>query len=320
MTAAVCLPAPAAHAAPAVTHGNFIINNSGHRLHLLSVSDPDGQLQEKPDTNGILAPGARHHTAMTYKPFLSEYAQLVYAVLDESGGEAGRLTVKLRTGPWNQADPDRSCSTTYGECATSDPLKGDGEITFQDPKNTELTYGPKNKNAQAQVLKALCDAGDWKCTFDVRKEEELVTPGKPVGSEIVACNQPVSKDFSVTYTESVTDSFNMEQSFGVKLFEVVETGVRLEENHSVEKSHSYTETATLNVPADYIGWLVAKAPVYRDTGDFTVHIGNTTLHVKDVYFDSPIPGKPGSLTANYLPMTPEEKQDMCAVTPPRPRH
>jgi hypothetical protein len=310
------LPAEA-QASTEVTHGNFIINESGHRIRLLTTADPEHVLHEKPEFGSILSPGDRQHTTMTYSPFYDHYASFLYDVLDAEGKSIGTFTAYVHTGP---SRGDQGCKSTYGTCWTTNPNYSEGDIHFLDPTHTELTYGAQNKQAQAQVLKSLCNKGDWKCEFHVRTEEEKTSSGKAVGSVIAACGHPVSKSLSIKYTEGVTDSFNMEVNAGAKIFNIIDIGVKLQKNHSVTKSKEFSETETLDVPADHAGWLVGKASVYRDTGDFTAQIGNTTLHINDVYFDSPIPGKPGILVANYLPMTPEKKKELCADSFPKARH
>jgi hypothetical protein len=48
-------------------------------------------------------------------------------------------------------------------------------------------------------------------------------------------------------------------------------------------------------------WIDAVEPLYRDTGNFTVTLGNTTWNLTGVYFDSPDPTRAGSFGVEGMP-------------------
>ena len=53
---------------------------------------------------------------------------------------------------------------------------------------------------------------------------------------------------------------------------------------------------TAIVPPKTKVWLDDAPQMLRDTGNFTITLGNTTINVTDVYFDSPDPDGNGNWT------------------------
>ena len=51
----------------------------------------------------------------------------------------------------------------------------------------------------------------------------------------------------------------------------------------------------MEVPPGWEVWLTDSPPMFRDTGDFSITLGNTTWRLHDVYFDSPNPDGNGKL-------------------------
>ena len=61
-------------------------------------------------------------------------------------------------------------------------------------------------------------------------------------------------------------------------------------------SHEFDESMTATVPPKTKVWLDDAPQMLRDTGNFTITLGNTTIHVTHVYFDSPDPDGNGNWT------------------------
>jgi hypothetical protein len=57
----------------------------------------------------------------------------------------------------------------------------------------------------------------------------------------------------------------------------------------VTDGHTFSQDVTATIPAGYKALLTVEDPVYRYTGDFTVHIGNTTWHLPGATLDSADP-------------------------------
>jgi DNA-binding CsgD family transcriptional regulator len=73
----------------------------------------------------------------------------------------------------------------------------------------------------------------------------------------------------------------------LKLLDIISVGVRSTYRHSVTEQHNFSENMNITVPAGSTVAVYAMTPVTRVYGDFTITFGNTTMTVKDVYFDTP---------------------------------
>jgi len=57
--------------------------------------------------------------------------------------------------------------------------------------------------------------------------------------------------------------------------------------HTWTTSNEFDETITAHVPQKTTVWLEDAPEMIRYTGNFTLTVGNTTIHLTGVYFDSP---------------------------------
>ena len=64
---------------------------------------------------------------------------------------------------------------------------------------------------------------------------------------------------------------------------------------------------SVTCPAHFKCWISAVQPMYRDTGDITLTLGNTTWHLPGVYFDSPDPTGDGAYEVDEQPLTATEQ-------------
>ena len=88
---------------------------------------------------------------------------------------------------------------------------------------------------------------------------------------------------------SSTDSVDISATVGGNIAGIVDVSVTGSYGHTWSTGHSFTTGVTNTVPAGYFGEITAIAPMRRDTGDFTITLGNTTWNLNGVYFDSPNP-------------------------------
>jgi hypothetical protein len=61
------------------------------------------------------------------------------------------------------------------------------------------------------------------------------------------------------------------------------------------------------VPAGYYGEITAIAPMIRDTGDFTITLGNTTWNLHGVLLRHPQPRRCRALRDDQHPLTQTQK-------------
>ncbi|WP_427016799.1 hypothetical protein ACQCSX_19155 [Pseudarthrobacter sp. P1] len=152
--------------------------------------------------------------------------------------------------------------------------------------------------AQAQVLKDLCmKSSAATCKFTATKQEKIQGPEHQVGHTY---NNPTNmtsrKTVSGQDTVGVSDSLGVGVKVGTTLFGVIDAEISAQYNHEWTKQHTFSESVEADVPPFGSVWLSASEPMIRDTGNFTITMGNTTWHLKDVYFDSPDASGHGSWT------------------------
>jgi hypothetical protein len=80
------------------------------------------------------------------------------------------------------------------------------------------------------------------------------------------------------------------------MFELVNVSISATYGHTWTTSHEFDESMTATVPPKTKVRLDDAPQMLRDTGNFTITLGNTTIHVTDVYFDSPDPDGNGNWT------------------------
>ncbi len=126
---------------------------------------------------------------------------------------------------------------------------------------------------------------------------------------IVYNNTPPLEQFDQytwTDTASVTHSVELSASVQATLLKIVEVSLSATYGHTWTQEHQFSISQTLNLPAYHKGWLDVRDPVVRDTGDFTVTLGNTTWKLHGVSFDSPDLTRPVIYVKQAVPMTPED--------------
>ncbi len=62
--------------------------------------------------------------------------------------------------------------------------RGSYTLTFMDKPGTEITIPSGRGQGQADVLKQICDNGEWKCTFNVKGEKQTVADERPAGAPV----------------------------------------------------------------------------------------------------------------------------------------
>lgn len=67
-------------------------------------------------------------------------------------------------------------------------------------------------------------------------------------------------------------------------------------HHEWTTSHEFEESMDAHVPAMTKVWLEDAPQMIRDTGNFTITVGKTTINLTAVYFDSPDPDGNGNWT------------------------
>jgi hypothetical protein len=82
-----------------------------------------------------------------------------------------------------------------------------------------------------------------------------------------------------------SDSVGVELTVGVE--ETVVAEVTAECEHEWTHTCTFSQSFDVKVPPHSKVWFTHQTPIIRDTGNFTVTLGNTTWNLTGVYFDHP---------------------------------
>ncbi len=268
---------------PQYSRGFHIYNLSSYRMKLLSITG-DGNFEGRPNDGDVLLPGVGFHDIEVQWRWLSNQNDTAtYAILGEDGRQIGTYKAHLRvTG--GDGVPSWTNETTLGAAG------GEGmNLTLLDAPGTVRDIPASQGQAQAATLKQLCaENSSAKCSFAATKREKIAGPEHQVGNAF----ENVS-DLTGTYTIARTDTVGVTNSVGVSvtagtsLFNVVTVELTAQYGREWSQSEEFTHSVDVEVPPGWEVWLTDSAPLIRDTGDFTITLGNTTWHLRNVYFDSP---------------------------------
>ena len=109
---------------------------------------------------------------------------------------------------------------------------------------------------------------------------------------------------------SATDSVDISATVGGSIAGIVDASVTGSYGHTWSTGHSFTTGVVNTVPAGYYGEITAIAPMIRDTGDFTITMGNTTWNLDGVYFDTPNPDGAEHFGYDQHPLTQAQKDTL----------
>jgi hypothetical protein len=212
--------------------------------------------------------------------------------------------------------------------------KEDGDsIYFLEEPGTVREFPASDPQKHAEFVRQLCTNSNMKtkfvkCDFDPTAHDDDAF-GSPhvVGVTVPNC----APETGVHATDEANaieveleegDKTGTENSYGLKIgieaeFDYlgakVKTTLEEEYEHSWTSEYSFKKKLSYKVLPGHIGWVVAENPVIRVTGDMTLKIGNTTLILRDVYYDYPDPTREGEVQWKPVrpEMTAEQKKQEC---------
>jgi hypothetical protein len=307
-TVALTSAAPAA----AATRSFKVYNFSSHPIRF---DDSSGDFSGgRPDPGSILNPGAGYHDfelTYTISP-LADSGTAHYSILN-NGNKIGEFwphmlittsvtnAVYCTLGPSSPGQCDPAASSANH--ATSGTTQ-----TYLDPPGTVHNVPADQAQAQADLLHRLCaDDNLATCKFTPTSETEIDGPPHPVGRP-VENKTDEEQSFSVEAidTASQSNSVGIDVKVGGKLFNVIDLAVTGHYEHTWTTEHTFSQEEEVRCRAHYKCWVEFAEPMLRDTGDFTVKLGNTTWNLPGVYFDSPDPKRSGVYRIVDAPLTGEQ--------------
>lgn len=275
---------PAAASAD-LTNGFHVFDLSGRPIKLLQAN---GSFDGTPPLASVLEPGAGYQDfeGVWYFGDPHQY-NAVYAILGDQGQQIGTFTATFYIGAFREVAV--SCSTDVGVCNPQSVANNSTDVALYDNPGTVHDIPAGQGQQEAQVLRQLCnESNSATCSFTATSERNVLSPAHPVGKPLIN-DTGEEQDTTVTAEDTVgsTDSVEVGLKVGGKIAGLVEVEVDAKYGHEWTQEHKFSQDVTVHCPAHHACWVEAVEPMFRDTGDFTLTLGNTTWHLQDVYFDSP---------------------------------
>jgi hypothetical protein len=136
-----------------------------------------------------------------------------------------------------------------------------------------------------------------------------VSDERPAGAAVTNPYDGLEMETTIHAADTVVESTTL----GGEITAGIETMVKLEVTAKYEdewtSEHEFSQDITVKIPSHKEIWFTHKAPVIRDTGDFTVTLGNTTWHLTGVTFETPdttTQAKSGESIPHLVDATPQE--------------
>jgi hypothetical protein len=320
--AAAAISATAAIAPPsaaAATRGFHIYNWSSYSLRLDRM---DGDFSGgNPGLGSVLQPGVGYHDfELTYN-FLSPFdaGGATYSILNNDGAVVGTLSSGMHI--LSVSSNEVSCFVRVGTCtpSTDGTFHGGNTVTYLDQPGSVHNIPPEQSQAQLAALKQFCaDNNSATCTFTPTSEAKIESPSHVVGKP-VSNTSDVEDETTLTVKDTVgtTDSVGIDVKVGGKILGVVEASITGKYEHEWTEEHTFSQSVTVRLPPHQKCWVEATSPMLRDTGNFTMKLGNTTWNLTGVYFDTPDPNGTDELVIRCADLTASELAAGSSLGPVR---
>jgi hypothetical protein len=320
-----------ASASARTTTGYHVYNLTSTPLKITSIKvdpgfDNSARAPIAPQVGDVLKPGVdgdHNHIEIKYQTAYENFARIRY--VDQNSKYVEALFEDAECAhcvytPWAGC-PDFTVGK-YG-CKTVGGSTENTALIEEQPGSThEVTGGDVQK--QVEVLRQLCTDANVKSVYVTCKfkptQRDLNAFGNPhlIGGVIPNCtdhevvNRVESKDI-----ESLTNSWGIKVGVEISegaIFASAKESIEVEYGGEKTTAHEFSHSLDVPVPPYNIGWIEGVNPVVRYTGDYLLHIGDTTWNMRGVYFDFPDPTRAGG--EHWRPreelMTPEQRKAECS--------
>jgi hypothetical protein len=292
--------------AQARTTGAHIFNLTGAELKLSEIAkyseEPGAKVwaEDPPHLGQVLQPGEELHIEIE-RPVIS----VRHVTLKYTAPGIG-VTIFLE-------------DAEYPECHVSGPLQckvEGGRVELLEPPGSVHVVNAEDLQDQARALKTLCTDGN-ECEFEPQKTLETFTPQIVYGKTVTNCAEKggpiVETEISAATTVTTSNSVGLSAKAAFDVFEIFQVAITLKYEHKRSVSEEFKQAVKVKVEPEKVGWIDITAPVIRDTGEFTLKLGNTEWKIQNVSFDSPdTSGKrAGDFAVDYEQLTPEQDKAEC---------
>lgn len=308
--------------AEAASRGYRLYNLSSHQLVLdrvIQVPIPGRnnavysmEFEGRPPAGSVLEPGGEPHAWELKRDSLETYAAyLIYKIV----GTDDVFRAQIVTTPFSNTS---TCTipAEIGTC-TAEGLT----ITVTDRPGTVRVIGPGKSQEQAETLRALCNASNKaECEFAPTKEAKIYAPSRIVGDPITNC-QHKEAESTLEYSDRVGQSNSIGTELGLEaetdfIFGKAKATVTVTYDHEWTEEHEFKQDVKIIIEPGDMAWVAAISPIYRNTGDFILTLGNTTWKLQNIYFDTPDKRRSARFVTDERAITPEEYKEICTHIPP----
>lgn len=303
LSAVAILPA----AASASTDGFHVYDYSQWPIQLTSYTGPFSG--GHPQVGQVITPGNGYHDfELTYNFGTTTLGLVSYHLLNNKPLDVN-IEPNFEIGGTNTVNAGCDLSEPVGVCSPSQPTKGQSNVYYMDPPGSVINVPASAAQAQANVLAQQCVNGNASnCQFTVTGETQFDSLLHQVGLALDN-NTSEPQNTTITRSDTVTSSNSVEvgTEVGGKIAGLVSVKVSAQYSHAWEQSHTFEQSVSVTCAAYSRCWVSAVQPMFRDTGNFTLTLGNTTWNLPGVYFDSPDPNGNGTYRVDEKPLTASEK-------------
>jgi hypothetical protein len=288
--------------AAATSRSFTIVNLSSHALELETVKGLSYHFgfEGRPRDGERLMPGGVHDWELQdgwTVGTLWTGVEVGYRVVGEGAAFRAQLWLDgLYVNSW--------CGMDYGSCTA-----GRSRVEVRDPPGTVVDVPPAD---QAQRLRELCtNTSLAQCSFTPVARAARYLPTLVASRVVGNCDREDALETSVAadHTVQATNSIGASADPGAAT-----SFIFAKAKDAFERAYGpwllerrYSSTMAIRVAPRHLGWIAATLPVLRDTGAFSLGLGETTFTLRGPYFDTPDPSRVGRLFAQDRPMTAEEE-------------
>jgi hypothetical protein len=167
-----------------------------------------------------------------------------------------------------------------------------------------VNYDGTNAQQEADELKWLCTdpVAYATCSFDATSETKVGGAKHQVGDSFTNSSS-VSADYTLAEKDMVSSSNSVDitATASAEFFELFDASISAKYGHTWTNTHEFDEQMVAHVPPGVTVWLDDAPQMIRDTGNFHITIGDTTVNLNNVYFDSPDPSGAGNWSLESKP-------------------
>ncbi len=234
-----------------------------------------------PANGTVLAPGATQHFEVTRYFWTGNGGTLTYYQPQTQQTYAVSLTIN----PIFNDGLVTATSCTKGNCLGTG--NDQTRIALLGVAGSTVNIAAQQSDSQAAAVNALCDKSGVSCSFKISSTLDTYSAVRQVGNTLANnSGTNLNKTISESTTQTVTSSWKLSAKVGFKIAEIVSAEIAGEYGKSSAEAKSFTESLTFTIRPGYQGRVFVETPITRYYGDMTITVGNTTIILKDTYFDA----------------------------------